>query len=94
MAMFSVGSTGSKWKSRFYHHQITLDNIKYSNSTALSKFYQKLKSKNKNPVITLEQVTKAKSFSGKGNKCNLCLSEKIIILKNINNPNLLKTEDS
>lgn len=40
-------------------------------------------------MITWDYVAKTKLFSGKGNKCNLCLLEKFVILKHIDNANLL-----
>lgn len=48
------------------------------------------KKNNKKIIITWELIAKAKPFREKGSKYNLCLSEKLMILKNIKNPNLNK----
>lgn len=42
---FYVCSRENRWNSYFYHHQITLGKIKYRNSTALSKFFWKVKAR-------------------------------------------------
>lgn len=37
----------------------------------------------------------AKSYNGKGKRCNLCLVEKVVMLKHLNNPSLInKKKDS
>lgn len=85
------GSAWNNWKSCFYHDKMTLSNIKYKNCTSLSKYVWWLKNHHQNPTISWEIIVKAKSYNGKGDRCNLCLLETLIILKHLNNPNLLNT---
>lgn len=89
---FYLGSTENHWKSCFDHHQMTLGNIKYSNSTAFCKLFWKIKSSNRNPTIIWNYVTKLKPLSRKDDKYSLWLSEKLMILKNIDDLNVKQKE--
>lgn len=86
---FYFGSTENLLKFCFYHHQMTLSNLKYKNSTALSKYFWQLKNDGISPSINWEIISRSKAYNSKGNKCNLCLVEKWVILKHLTNPNLL-----
>lgn len=68
---------------------MTSGNVRYTNSNALSKHFWLLKNGDNSPIIMWDIVAKAKSYNGKGNRCNLCLVEKLAILKHLNNLNLL-----
>lgn len=60
------GSTANNWKKRFCHHKMTLNNKKYTNATALSKFYWGIKTYSYTPIINWEFIAKIMPFSGKG----------------------------
>lgn len=56
---------------------------------SIQTFFWNIKSGNKNSNITCDYVGKVKRFSREGDKCSLCLSEKLKILKHIVELNVL-----
>ena len=75
-----IGST-QNFKRRWHSHCQSFKKEELSNSTALSKFIWE-NEKNPEPNIKWEVIAKAKSYSAGSKDCNLCLTEKVYILKN------------
>lgn len=70
------GSTAKNWETQYCQHKISLTNIQYSNNTALSKFVCGIKMYKYISLLNWNYIPKAKPFSGKRDKCNLCLWKK------------------
>ena len=85
---FYLGVTETPFKERFGNHTRDFKHLKYRNSTELSKYVWELKDANISPVIEWSIVTKVLSKT-QLNFCQLCLSEKLYIIKSLNDPNLL-----
>ncbi len=63
--------------------------IRYSNDTELSKYIWKLKDNKQDFDITWSVLKQSISYTGGSKRCNLCLEEKLCILKDKNKQNLL-----
>ena len=82
-----VGST-QNFKERLANHKASFKSENLKNATALSKYVWE-KDLGPNPNLNWTILRKTNIYS-KGEKyCDLCLSEKLCILKQINNPNSL-----
>ena len=75
-----IGSTEHSFKTRFNNHKISLKYRKHSHSTCLSKYIWELKDKGTDHEIKWSILKRAKPYSGKPSRCNLCLAEKLCIL--------------
>jgi hypothetical protein len=64
--------TGNTFKKRLYNHNKSLNNVIYRNNTELSKYVWNLKEKQQDFTINWSILKRA---------CNLCLQEKLCILK-------------
>jgi hypothetical protein len=84
-----IGLTEPTFKERFYTHRKTFKNRAYEHDTTLSTYIWKLKDQNINYTIKWKILKKSKAYSPTTKKCNLCLDEKLLILKNSNNPAFL-----
>ena len=82
-----VGST-VHFKKRYYGHTNSFRNDAYKHSTTLSTYVWQ-KGLNPNPRIKWKIAGRASSYKKGGRQCDLCLTEKLFILKNFNNPNYL-----
>ena len=82
-----LGVTDPPFKERFANHTRDFKHPKYRNSTELSKYVWELKDIRLSPVIKWSIVAK---FLSKTllRFCNLCLSQKIYIIKSFSDPNL------
>jgi hypothetical protein len=67
-----IGMTGNTFKKRLYNHNKSLNNVIYRNNTELSKYVWNLKEKQQDFTINWSILKRA---------CNLCLQEKLCILK-------------
>ena len=56
-------------------------NIASRNSTELSKYVWSLKDNNINHVITWQIIARAKPYNSASKRCNLCLLEEFIIIR-------------
>jgi hypothetical protein len=83
-----IGLTEGTFKQRYTQHKLSFRNKKYANSTELSKYIWKLQDIKKNYNIKWSVITSAKAYSNISKKCNLCLAEKLNIIK-ANKANLL-----
>ena len=69
------------FKTRFSNHKQSFKFENKRNSTELSKVVWKLKDQNKNYSVTWAIVKEVGSYKCGANICNLCLCEKLFILK-------------
>jgi len=76
-----IGLTEGTFKQRYTQHKLSFQNRKYTNSTELSKYIWKLKDDKKNYVINWSIITSASSYNNISKRCNLCLAEKLSIIK-------------
>ena len=76
-----TGLTEPKWKSRFANHLSSFRNAEKKNSTSLAKYIWDLKDKNIPYEIKWTLHKQAFPYKCGTRKCDLCLSEKLEILK-------------
>ena len=76
-----IGLTEGTFKQRYTQHKLSFRNTNYANSTELSKHIWKLKDDKKNYAINWSIITTARSYSNISKRCNLCLTEKLHIIK-------------
>ena len=76
-----VGLTENDFKTRYRNHTASFRNTTSRNSTELSKYVWSLKDNNINHVITWQIIARAKPYSSASKRCNLCLLEKFIIIR-------------
>ncbi len=85
-----IGMTASTFKERYRNHIKSFNHKRYSNDTELSKYIWKLKDNKQDFDITWSVLKQSISYTGGSKRCNLCLEEKLCILKDKNKQNLLK----
>ena len=73
--------SGGTFKQRYYNHQLSLRDRRYSNSTELWKYSWKLKESNKVHNINWSIHRRAAAYTNKSKRCNLCLAEKLAIIR-------------
>ena len=83
-----IGSTETTFKTRYNNHTATFRNIDKKNSTTLSKFIWD-KKLNPTPKIDWSIIKVCHTYKPGNKACDLCLSEKLFIIKNLNNPKSL-----
>ena len=76
-----IGSTENSFKQRFYLHKSDMKNPKKRNSTRLSQFIAQCKDDKIETNIKWEILKKTCKYKSGTGKCNLCLYEKLFILK-------------
>ena len=76
-----IGSCETTFKTRFANHQHSFRNPKLKSATALSKEVWKNKESNHNYNITWSIIKQTSTYRCGGKRCNLCLEEKLAILK-------------
>ena len=69
------------FKARFYNHNQLFKHPKKRHATELSKAVWKEKDRGLSPKITWQITKQASAFSSGARSCNLCLEEKLAILK-------------
>ena len=72
--------TKGPFKDRHYTHESSFRCPQYKNSTELSKKVWELKENNINFSIKWKILKKAKAFSAGSKRCDLCLTEKHLII--------------
>ena len=82
-----IGSTEKSFKSRYYNHTKSFRNEKYQNETKLSRCIWDLKENDKNYVLKWNILYKSRPYKCGSRKCDLCLSEKYLIVKHSKIPN-------
>ncbi len=85
------GSTEREFKKRYYAHKSSIKN-KPSNHTTLSSYIWKLKDKNIPFEVKWSIKSRGHASSG-GRACDLCLTEKLVILTEDQNTMLNKRDE-
>ena len=88
-----IGLTEGTFKQRYNQHKLTFRHRRYINSTELSKHIWQLKDKDINFNIQWSIIAKASTYSNSSKKCDLCLTEKLMIIKHSNNKLLNKRSE-
>ena len=76
-----TGMTSNTFKERYRNHIKSFNHKKYSNETELSKYVCHLKENNTDYTIKWSITKNSISYMGGSKRCNLCLEEKLSILK-------------
>ena len=76
-----IGITAGDFKTRYCNHTKPFRHEEYINNTELSKYVWKLKSENSQYTIKLSIMKKVKAYKPGSKRCNLCLEEKLLIMK-------------
>ena len=84
--------TSNTFKERFRNHIKSFNHKKYSNETELSKYVWHLKENNTDYSIKWSIIENSISYTGGSKRCNLCLEEKLNILKE-KSINICSTKD-
>ena len=79
--MLYIGLSGGPFKSRYYSHIKSFKNEKYEKETELSKFIWHLKRKKETFTINWSILKKSNTNRRDSDQCNLCMDEKIEILR-------------
>ena len=77
-----IGISHPPFKTRWYDHGKDFRNEEYRNCTELSKLVWRLKDNNIQHRIDWKIITKCHSYQAGSRSCDLCLTEKLNILKN------------
>ena len=77
-----IGISDGIFKSRWNDHNLSFRDIKYRNKTELSNLIWDLKDKNIHFKIKWKILKHCQSYRAGSKNCNLCLNEKLLILKN------------
>ena len=80
-----IGMTSSTFKERYRNHIKPFTHKKYSNEKELSKHIWHLKQNKTDFTIKWSIIKKSISYTGGSKRCNLCLEEKLNILKEKDN---------
>ena len=75
-----IGLTEGTFKQRFSQHKATFKHRKYTNSTELSKYIWKLRDNNQDFNIKWTIISRARPYSNISKRCDLCLTEKLMII--------------
>ena len=75
-----IGLTEHPFKTRYYSHIHSFKKDSQRDATTLSQHIWSLKDNNKPYSIQWKIITRAKPYSTKSKKCNLCLTEKYYII--------------
>ena len=75
-----IGMTEGEFKTRFNNHIYSFNHKKHATSTALSRYIWDLKNKNENYSIEWSILKHSRPYTSRGNSCNLCTTEKLLIL--------------
>ena len=75
------GSCSGSFKERFSNHKTSFSNKNYKEATKLSKYIWELKSKKKQYEIAWSIVRKCAPYRPSSKRCDLCLTEKLVIIQ-------------
>ena len=76
-----IGSTEKTFKDRYYAHKTSITDENYKNSTTLSTHFWQCKEKGETLQIKWEIIKKCRPYKPGSNKCDVCLTEKMMILR-------------
>ena len=83
-----IGLTEGTFKQRYTQHKSTFTHRKLSNKTELSKYIWQLKDSNTSFTTKWSIIARARPYHNSSKRCDLCLAEKLHIIKR-SNSNLL-----
>ena len=86
-----IGLTNGTFKQRYANHCRDFKYRKYEKSTKSSKYIWKLKNEGKSLMIEWS-ILKNIDSKPRINYCKLCLTEKLFIINNLSDPNLLNNK--
>ena len=75
-----IGSTETSFKQRYANHLMSFRHEKYRNQTELSKYIWDLKREGKIFRVSWDILRKAPAYSNLSKRCDLCLTEKLMII--------------
>ena len=78
---YYYGCCRTEFKSRFYNHIHTFKHRAKMYSTELSKTIWRARDNGHEPQVTWSIVKRASTYSGGSRNCDLCLTEKLVILQ-------------
>ena len=76
-----IGLSERPFKTRHYTHKTSFKWEKYSTSTELSKKHWEIKNNGGTPNTTFEILKTVKTYEHGQKHCNLCLTEKLLIIQ-------------
>jgi len=76
-----IGLTSTQFKTRYNNHKASFKHWNKRSATELSKYIWELKERNINYTIDWRIITKACSTHTGKNTCNLCIAEKLYIIR-------------
>ena len=76
-----IGLTEGTFKQRYTQHNLTFRNRKYANRTELAKHIWNLKDNKENYKINWSIISSASAHNNISKRCNLCITEKLHIIK-------------
>ena len=76
-----IGSTEGTFKKRYYGHKSDIKNESNRNSTTLSHYIWDCKDRGEVPEIKWEVIRKCQRYKCGTRKCDVCLAEKLEILR-------------
>ena len=85
-----IGLTENKFKERYRNHTKSFRNKIYATETELSKYIWELKDQQKEPSLKWSILKKVNNKASNGS-CKLCLTEKLYIIRSLDNEKLLNT---
>lgn len=77
-----IGIAATDFKARYRNHTMSFRNSTYKNSTELSKHVWQLKDRKEEFNITWKILRRANAYNPSNQRCNLCLTEKLLIISN------------
>ena len=76
-----IGSTESTFKQRWYGHKSDMTHSDNRGKTTLATYFWNCKDSGEQPTIKWSIVKKCKKYKCGTRKCDICLTEKLCILK-------------
>ena len=75
-----IGSAETPFKQRYANHLMSFRHDRYENQTELSKYIWRLKREGKGFNVDWDILRRAPAYSSLSKRCDLCLTEKLMIL--------------
>ena len=88
-----IGITAGPFKERYNNHKKSLTNAKCAKETELSKYAWNLKENGRSFCIKWSIIKLVPAYTSGGRSCDLCLEEKILILKSNKDKTLNKRSE-
>ena len=88
-----IGITAGPFKDRYNNHKKSLTHAKYAKETELSKYAWNLKETGRPFTIKWCIIKCVPAYTAGGRSCNLCLEEKLLIMKSSKEKTLNKRSE-